>query len=101
MWINSICQSEIDRGALLSDEEVAGLTDYKRYQVTDSGISPRALPMQSRALVVTDSDEHDETGHLTESAEIQDPAGSQETSQIYWVKKEISPPVSTRCPGRN
>jgi 2-oxoglutarate ferredoxin oxidoreductase subunit alpha len=50
---------EIERGELLSDEEVAKLTDYKRHLVTDSGISPRALPGQGKALVVTDSDEPD------------------------------------------
>ncbi|MDO8473744.1 MAG: transketolase C-terminal domain-containing protein, partial [Dehalococcoidia bacterium] len=34
----------------------------------ESGVSPRAFPMQGKALVVTDSDEHDETGHLIEDA---------------------------------
>lgn len=59
---------EIDRGELLSDEEVGKLTDYKRHLVTKSGISPRALPGQGKALVVTDSDEHDEAGHMIEDA---------------------------------
>ena len=43
---------QIDRGALLSDKEAARLTDYKRHRVTESGVSPRALPLQGRALVV-------------------------------------------------
>ncbi len=60
----------IDRGLTLSREEAARLTQYKRHLITDSGISPRALPMQSRSLVVTDSDEHDEEGHITEDAEM-------------------------------
>jgi 2-oxoglutarate/2-oxoacid ferredoxin oxidoreductase subunit alpha len=63
-----LSQVKIDRGALLSDEEVKNLTDYKRHLVTDSGISPRALPGQGKALVVTDSDEHDEAGHMIEDA---------------------------------
>jgi 2-oxoglutarate ferredoxin oxidoreductase subunit alpha len=42
---------------------------YKRHAFTDSGISPRAFPGMGKALVVTDSDEHDEAGHLTEDAE--------------------------------
>jgi 2-oxoglutarate ferredoxin oxidoreductase subunit alpha len=39
---------------------------YLRHRITDSGVSPRLLPGASRHLVVTDSDEHTEDGHLTE-----------------------------------
>ena len=39
--------------------------DYRRYEVTESGISPRAIP-GGAALVLCDSDEHDEAGHITE-----------------------------------
>ena len=42
--------------------------DYRRYAVTEDGISPRAIP-GGEALVVCDSDEHDEHGHITESFE--------------------------------
>jgi 2-oxoglutarate ferredoxin oxidoreductase subunit alpha len=39
--------------------------DYQRYAVTESGVSPRAIP-GGDALVVVDSDEHTPDGHLTE-----------------------------------
>ena len=39
--------------------------DYRRYEVTESGISPRTIP-GGAALVLCDSDEHDEAGHITE-----------------------------------
>jgi len=39
---------------------------YQRYALTDSGISPRALPGRGDGLVVADSDEHTEDGHITE-----------------------------------
>ncbi len=42
--------------------------DYVRYAVTESGISPRALPGGS-ALVMADSDEHTAEGHLSEDIE--------------------------------
>jgi 2-oxoglutarate ferredoxin oxidoreductase subunit alpha len=61
---------EIDRGQILSEEEANKITDYKRHRFTESGISPRAIPLQGKALVVTDSDEHDEAGHMIEDAEI-------------------------------
>ncbi|MBI5557092.1 MAG: 2-oxoacid:acceptor oxidoreductase subunit alpha [Deltaproteobacteria bacterium] len=45
-----------------------GLAEYKRYAFTDSGISPLAVPGDSTHLVVVDSDEHDEEGHIIEDA---------------------------------
>jgi 2-oxoglutarate ferredoxin oxidoreductase subunit alpha len=42
--------------------------DYVRYAVTESGISPRALP-GGGAPVVLDSDAHTEDGHITEDLE--------------------------------
>lgn len=45
------------------------LPGYKRHAVTGDGITPLAIPGDSRHLVVTDSDEHDEDGHIIEDAE--------------------------------
>jgi 2-oxoglutarate ferredoxin oxidoreductase subunit alpha len=42
--------------------------DYIRYRVTESGISPRAIP-GGPALVICDSDEHTADGHITEDLE--------------------------------
>ena len=39
--------------------------EYMRYEVTASGVSPRAIP-GGPAFVVVDSDEHTEDGHITE-----------------------------------
>ncbi len=41
-------------------------TDYARYRLTASGLSPRGLPGHGAGLVCVDSDEHDETGHISE-----------------------------------
>jgi 2-oxoglutarate ferredoxin oxidoreductase subunit alpha len=43
--------------------------DYRRYEITDSGVSPRAVP-GGAGFVHYDSDEHDEDGHITENLEI-------------------------------
>ena len=48
--------------------------DYKRYQLTENGISPRGVPGYGEGLVRADSDEHDENGHITEDMEIMRPA---------------------------
>ncbi|MYB92894.1 2-oxoacid:acceptor oxidoreductase subunit alpha [Candidatus Poribacteria bacterium] len=56
-------QPEIDRGELITDQ---GQTDgeYLRYQITDSGISPRAIPGTPGHMHVVATDDHDEDGGL-------------------------------------
>ena len=53
---------EIDRGALIT--EPATTDDYLRYEDTESGISPRALPGLEGHVHVVATDEHDQDGVL-------------------------------------
>jgi len=41
--------------------------DYARYRITGNGVSPRGVPSYGNGFVCADSDEHDETGRITES----------------------------------
>ncbi|MFH1647684.1 MAG: 2-oxoacid:acceptor oxidoreductase subunit alpha [Chloroflexota bacterium] len=83
---------KIERGALLSDEEARKLTDYKRHLVTRSGVSPRALPGQGKALVVTDSDEHDEAGHMIEDAATRNRQDEKRLRKLGGLKREAMKP---------
>ncbi len=57
----------IDRGQFLSAEDLERLEDgYRRFALTDSGISPRAAPGHPKAVYAASSDEHDEYGRITE-----------------------------------
>jgi len=85
-------QVNIERGEWLSDQQANKTADYKRHQVTDSGISPRAYPGQGKALVVTDSDEHDEFGHMIEDAETRIQQASKRLHKLEGLKNEISDP---------
>jgi len=59
----------IDRGALLTQEELDKLEEpYQRFQVTESGLSPRAVPGHPNAVWVTTANEHDEYGAISEDA---------------------------------
>lgn len=49
---------------------VKSTADYRRYALTEDGISPRAIPGYGDGLVVLDSDEHDEQGHITEDLDL-------------------------------
>ena len=91
-------QVKIDRGELLSDEELDRLTDYKRHRVTETGVSPRVLPGQGKALVVTDSDEHNEAGHLIEDAETRNRQNLKRLRKQNGLKAEISSPKFHKVP---
>lgn len=59
-------QVRIDRGRLLSQEEILTLKDFKRYEFTPDGISPRGLPSFRNGLHLVESLEHDESGYRNE-----------------------------------
>jgi 2-oxoglutarate ferredoxin oxidoreductase subunit alpha len=87
-----ISKVNIDRGLLLTKEEIIKLGEYKRHQITPSGISPRALPLEENALVVTDSDEHDEEGHLIEDADIRTRMMLKRLRKLDGLRDEIQRP---------
>ena len=83
----------IDRGELLTDEEAENAIDYKRYAYTKSGISPRAFPGQGKALVVADSDEHNESGHIIEDAETRVKMMDKRMRKNAGLQREIKGPI--------
>ncbi|MGQ9856192.1 MAG: 2-oxoacid:acceptor oxidoreductase subunit alpha [Fervidobacterium sp.] len=62
--VEEMPEVKIERYVVKSDE------NYKRYLLTEDGISPRSIPGYGKGLVRVDSDEHDEYGHITESAKV-------------------------------
>ncbi len=55
----------IERGELLNEADISG-KNYRRFEFTDTGISPR-LPIGTPGAVFWNTgDEHSETGHITE-----------------------------------
>jgi len=72
---------ELDRGELLTEEAVDQLSEgYKRYAITDTGISPRAFPDHPNTVFVACSDEHTPDGHF----EDEDP-----DNRIQMVEKRL------------
>jgi 2-oxoglutarate ferredoxin oxidoreductase subunit alpha len=80
----------IDRGLLLS--EVESPSEYMRHKITPSGISARTFPGLSKALVVTDGDEHDEEGHLIEDAGERTLQMQKRLRKLLSLKQEIGVP---------
>ena len=76
-------------------EEARKIKDYKRYAITDSGVSPLLVPGDGHEhLVVFDSDEHDEDGHLIEDAPTRiSMVDKRLHKKLPAIKAEIAPPV--------
>ncbi|RJQ45680.1 MAG: 2-oxoacid:acceptor oxidoreductase subunit alpha [Gaiellales bacterium] len=90
----------LDPGRLSQDSwrlgaaELEGLDSYRRHALTDTGVSPLAAPGLSRHLVVTDSDEHDEDGHLIEDAETRNlMVDKRLLKKLPLIREEIEPPL--------
>ena len=86
-----LSQVTVDRGMLFSEKEDDPL-EYMRHRVTKSGVSPRAFPGMGKALVVTDCDEHDEEGHLTEDAGERTAQVQKRLRKLIPLEKEIGTP---------
>ncbi|MFH1589435.1 MAG: 2-oxoacid:acceptor oxidoreductase subunit alpha [archaeon] len=82
---------KIDRGWLLSDDEANKWKDYKRFLVTDSGISPRAIPGQA-AVFRSSSDEHNELGEICEEAENKTAQENKRFRKLDTAMKDIPLP---------
>ena len=88
-----MAQVTVDRGDLFTAGNDNEAGEYKRHRITRSGISPRAFPGQSRALVITDTDEHNEEGHLIEDGPTRTAQVEKRLRKLVSLKQEISPPV--------
>jgi 2-oxoglutarate ferredoxin oxidoreductase subunit alpha len=66
---------------------------YKRYKLTESGISPRILPGKfESAVVLIDSDEHTEDSQITESAEVRNAQMEKRMRKLELLKEELNEP---------
>jgi 2-oxoglutarate/2-oxoacid ferredoxin oxidoreductase subunit alpha len=78
----------IDRGKLVKAE--AG---YQRYALTADGVSPRAVPGSGPGLVIADSDEHTEDGHLTEDLAVRKAMVEKRLRKLTALAAESLPPT--------
>lgn len=81
-------ERHIADGSNLSPEEI-----YKRYKLTEDGLSPRMLPGKVKnQIVITDSDEHDEFGHITESADVRVAMMQKRMKRLELLKADLEEP---------
>jgi 2-oxoglutarate/2-oxoacid ferredoxin oxidoreductase subunit alpha len=77
----------------LRGDAFKNLAKYKRHALTESGISLLGVPGDAKHLVVTDSDEHDEDGHIVEDATTRVKMVEKRLlKKLPLIKREIAPP---------
>lgn len=78
----------------LRGEELKNADGYRRHAYTETGVTPLAIPGGSVHLVVTDSDEHDEEGHMVEDAETRIKMTEKRVlKKRALIGKDIAPPI--------
>ncbi|WP_238918316.1 2-oxoacid:acceptor oxidoreductase subunit alpha [Clostridium sp. YIM B02555] len=78
---------------IAGEEALESDGSYKRYKVTESGISPRILPGQfENAVVLIDSDEHTEDSQITESAEVRIEQMDKRMRKLKLLEKDLIEP---------
>lgn len=66
--------------------------NYKRYEFTSNGISPRGIPGFGEGVVVVDPHEHDEQGHITENKDIRTKMVEKRLKKLESIKKDTIEP---------
>jgi len=84
--VDEMPQVQIERYIVKTDE------NYRRYEVTEDGISPRGIPGYGRGLIRVDSDEHDEYGHITESGEVRVKMVEKRLRKLDKIKEDFVMP---------
>ena len=78
----------------LRGDAFKNLSEYKRHAFTETGVSPLGIPGDSKHLVVTDSDEHDDEGHIIEDSETRIKMVQKRLfKKLPLIKQEIEPPA--------
>jgi 2-oxoglutarate ferredoxin oxidoreductase subunit alpha len=56
----------VHRGQITAQSDLNSNSQFKRYKISVSGVSPRSLPGMKNGIFLSNSDEHDEIGYSTE-----------------------------------
>jgi len=83
---------KIDRGKLLSQKELLRIKDFKRYEFTADGVSPRVIPSMKNGIHMVEGNEHDERGYRDEDPENRVKMMKKRMKKLKKASKEVIPP---------
>jgi 2-oxoglutarate ferredoxin oxidoreductase subunit alpha len=90
--VSTIAVSRVRR-IPVSSGIVPTVDGYRRYELTPDGISPRGVPGYGEGIVRVDSDEHDESGLITESFEMRRLMVEKRLARREGIRREAMPPT--------
>ena len=67
-------------------------SDYKRYKLNDSGISPRGVPGYGEGIIIANGNEHDEYGDTTEGIGLTTAMQEKRMKKLDSLKNETLKP---------
>lgn len=85
-------EAPIHKEEFLQRFVVEGGDHYRRFEITENGVSPRAIP-GGKAPVRVDSDEHDEEGYITENLEIRKMMVQKRMKKMEGLMGELTAPA--------
>ncbi|MGD0644172.1 MAG: 2-oxoacid:ferredoxin oxidoreductase subunit alpha [Candidatus Bathyarchaeia archaeon] len=80
--------TKIDRGEIVTEKELEG-KEYKRFQFTETGVSPRAFLGTKNAVQWYTGDEHNESGNINEEPIIRRRMMEKRIKKLDLVDKEV------------
>ncbi len=79
---------KIDRGQILTEKELEG-QEYRRFRITETGVSPRVVLGTKNGLHYYTGDEHNEFGHISEEPLNRRLMVEKRMKKLLLVEKEV------------
>ncbi|MCK5242064.1 2-oxoacid:acceptor oxidoreductase subunit alpha [bacterium] len=91
-WFTNVKPFDLSQVGIKRGKIVIPDSDYIRYQITEDGISPRGIPGKGEGVVIVDSDEHTEDGHLTEDLDVRVQMNEKRLRKMEALKQHMLMP---------
>jgi len=91
--VNKFDLDRVEVNRYLNEDEYKNGREYRSYELTETGISPRIIPGRIKGTrVLADSDEHDEYGRITESGEVRVAMTRKRFKKLDLLEEELLEP---------
>ncbi len=93
---------KINRGKLLNQAQLGKIKNYRRYKLTNDGISQRTIPGMKGGLYIANSDEHDDYGFSCEESKNRiDQVHKRQAKLDTFAKKMPQPKIYGNSKAKN
>jgi 2-oxoglutarate ferredoxin oxidoreductase subunit alpha len=84
---------KIERGQLLKEADLGNETGYRRYRITENGVSPRSRPGLKNGIFIASSYEHDEHGMEREEEAVRVAMHDKRFRKLEHIARDIDQPA--------